>query len=112
MVRAIPGDIIKTSDGKLMTSYFMEGEKGAVEEPFDMVILSVGIGPNRDTKTLMDMIGARMDDDGFVQTGEQSAATSVPGFFAAGTVAGPKSISDTLSHAGNVAGEVLKYLET
>jgi len=78
------------------------------EEPFDLVILSLGMEPPGDAATLSERLGVRLDALGFCEPDPSlPVATSRPGIFACGTFAGPKDIPETVVEAGGAAGAAL-----
>ena len=112
-VRTIPVDMYLTEDDKIRTR-FMAGEDSseAVEDVFDMVVLSVGIMPGTDNQALAEMVGAPLTSDGFFASADKlnRSTTSQDGVFLAGTASGPKTIAESIVQAGQSAGEVMKYL--
>ena len=105
LVRSIPSEIRKGADGSPELVY--QGLDDNREfESFDLVVLSVGISPNQSSVELGNIVGASSNVDGFVGGDGEAAVTSRCGVFVAGTVQGPKSIEETVSHAIRTAGEV------
>lgn len=84
----------------------------------DIMVLMVGIQPQKKTGNLIDMLGLERDADGFIIQEDQYAApfkTKIPGIFCAGGVTGPKTIEETLTEARAAASEInafLKYKES
>lgn len=111
-IRSIPVDIFPEADGKLRMRMFDEAQGSPEMELFDMVILSTGIMPNPDNKTLSDQLDIALDADGFFAFAKDlnKTATSKDGVFIAGTAQGPKTIADSMTQAGQAAGGALKYL--
>jgi heterodisulfide reductase subunit A len=112
-VRNIPVDMYKTDDDRIRTRYMAaEGNSEAVEDLFDLVVLSVGIMPGADNASLSETVGAPLNDDGFFACADplNRALTGQEGIFVAGTASGPKTIAESIVHAGQSAGEVMKYL--
>ena len=112
-VRNIPVDMYKTDDDRIRTRYMAaEGNSEAVEDVFDLVVLSVGIMPGADNASLSETVGAPLNDDGFFACADKlnRALTGQEGIFVAGTASGPKTIAESIVHAGQSAGEVMKYL--
>ncbi|PID40218.1 MAG: 4Fe-4S ferredoxin [Proteobacteria bacterium] len=112
-VRNIPVDMYKTDDDRIRTRFMAaEGSSEAVEEIFDLVVLSSGIMPGADNASLSAAAGAPLNDDGFFSCADKlnRALTGQEGVFIAGTASGPKTISESIVHAGQSAGEVMKYL--
>lgn len=112
-VRNIPVDMYKTEDDRIQTRFMAaEGSSEAIEDVFDLVVLSVGIMPSADNAALAELTGAPLTPDGFFAWAENldRTATSQKGVFVAGTASGPKNIAESIVHAGQSAGEVMKYL--
>ncbi len=112
-VRNIPVDMYKTEDDRIRTRFMAtEGSSEAMEEEFDLVVLSVGIMPAADNPTLAEAVGAPLNSDGFFACADKlnRSATGQEGIFVAGTASGPKTIAESIVHAGQSAGEVMKYL--
>jgi heterodisulfide reductase subunit A len=112
-VRNIPVDMYNTDDDRIRTRFMAaEGSSEAVEEIFDMVVLSVGIMPATDNAALAERIGIPLNGDGFFACADtlNRALTGREGIFVAGTATGPKTIAESIVHAGQSASEVMKYL--
>ncbi len=112
-VRNIPVDMYKTEDDRVRTRFMAaEGSSEAVDDEFDLVVLSVGIMPAIDNASLSEMVGAPLNGDGFFACADplHRATTGQDGIFVAGTASGPKTIAESIVHAGQSAGEVMKYL--
>lgn len=107
-VRNMPVDIYTAEDGGLVVSYLDETETKITHEPFDLVVLSVGISPNRDNPELSRILNLPLNGDGFFAAGHNGSAPH--GVFAAGTATGPKSIAGSMAQAGQAVHDVLKYL--
>ncbi len=112
-VRNIPVDMYQTDDDRIRTRFMAaEGSSEAVEDDFDLVVLSVGIMPGADNAALSDLVDVPLNDDGFFACADKMnrAVTGQAGIFVAGTASGPKTIAESIVHAGQSAGEVIKYL--
>jgi len=109
MIRAIPGDVFLTADRKIKLEYYLPAERKQTEELFDLVVLSVGIPPNRNADPIAEKIGLKSTGSGFL---DEQSMISVPGVFTAGTATGPKSITESVADAGRVALDVLNYFQT
>jgi heterodisulfide reductase subunit A len=107
--------IRETEDGKgdLIVRY-EDVTKGVVKEArHDLVVLSVGVVPNKDVPHMFKGEILELDDFSFVkQTDElvSPALTSIEGVFVAGAASGPKDIPDSILSAGCAASEVTGYL--
>lgn len=88
--------------------------KGMVKEAkHDLVVLSVGVLPNKDVPEMFGNIDLELDEFNFVkQTDEliSPSLTSIDGVFVAGAASGPKDIPDSILSAGCAASEVAGYL--
>ncbi|MDD2388815.1 MAG: FAD-dependent oxidoreductase [Desulfobacterales bacterium] len=72
-----------------------------VEEIFQMVVLSVGIGASESGQQMLHQAGVRLSSHGFAATDSfRPVATSRPGVYACGTVKGPADISQAVTEAG------------
>jgi len=111
-VRSIPVDIFPAAEDSLSLRVLNEENGTTVMEPFDLVVLSVGIMPNPDNKNLATLLGADLTVDGFFAGSSEPGptATATAGIFAAGTATGPKSITDSIAEAGRAAYDVVNYL--
>jgi heterodisulfide reductase subunit A2 len=111
-VRTIPVDMYPVEDGRIQTRYMTETDGTPVEEVFDLVVLSVGIMPGSDNQNLAETLNIALNSDGFAaaQDALDTTATQAEGIFLAGTVHGPKTIANTMAHAGQSAGNVIAYL--
>jgi heterodisulfide reductase subunit A len=85
------------------------------EAKHDMVVLSVGVVPDKSIPRLFSNEILELDDFNFVKQVDEfvdPARTSIEGVFVAGTAAGPKDIPDSILSAGCAATEVASYLNT
>ncbi|MFO7714918.1 MAG: FAD-dependent oxidoreductase [Desulfosarcina sp.] len=112
-VRTIPVDMYRTQNDRIRTRFMAaEGSSEAVEDEFDLVVLSIGIMPAAGNAALSELVGIPLNGDGFFACTDplNRAATGQNGIFVAGTASGPKTIAESIVHAGQSAGEVIKYL--
>ncbi len=109
LVRAMPAEIRTSSDGRPEIVYEGPDEQRAVEA-FDLVVLSVGISPAKSLGALGKLFSVGPNTDGFLGQDGEEVSTGRPGVFVAGTVQGPRSIEETVSHAARAAAEVADYL--
>ncbi|MEJ2013205.1 MAG: CoB--CoM heterodisulfide reductase iron-sulfur subunit A family protein [Anaerolineales bacterium] len=89
----------------------MDGKPEVAERTHDLVVLSVGMLPQYDPKTLYAVSPA---EDGFVQQPSPNLAPSLTdrhGIFVAGTAAGPMDIVDSIVMAGAAAASAAGYIE-
>lgn len=111
-VRTIPVDIFPMEDDQLKMRYLNEETGLPAEDIFDLIVLSVGITPGADNKALAELFHVGINQDGFMAASDpmNRSKTESQGVFIAGTVEGPKTIADSMTHAGQAAGEAMKYL--
>ena len=79
----------------------------------DLLVLMVGIQPQKKKGNLIDMMKLERDADGFVKVNDTYSPykTEVPGLFIAGGISGPKTIEETLSESRAVTVEIASYLK-
>jgi heterodisulfide reductase subunit A2 len=98
---------------KNVTIRYSTFEDGVKEEEFDMVVLSVGLNPPAEFKSLADKFGIELNSHGFCKTDPvKPMETSRPGIFISGAFQGPVDIPEsvvTASGAGSQCGELLAY---
>jgi len=80
---------------------------GAVQEEFDLVVLSVGFQPPASAEDLAQKTGVKLGPSGFAETApDRPSRTSRAGVFAAGGFLGPRDIPETITTASAAAAEV------
>jgi heterodisulfide reductase subunit A len=112
-VREMPGSIEQNpSTGGLIVKVEEKEENKVVEHEFDMVVLSVGITPGRDTDKLATMLGVEMDADGFFKATDPFNITTTKNqrVFLAGACNGPKDIAESIAQANSCAERVMVLL--
>lgn len=106
-IRSIPSRVYHSPVTEDLRVRLADPEKGeVVEEPFDMVVLSVGMVLNKEAKTLANLLGLSLNEEGFL-------ADPAPGkgFFITGACAGPKDIDLSITHAKSTAASVYHFLQ-
>jgi len=100
-----PGDLIVRYDDVV---------KGIVKEAkHDVVVLSVGVIPNKEIPQMFNDVQLELDEFNFVKQIDELTSpslTSIDGVFVAGAASGPKDIPDSILSAGCAASEVAGYL--
>ena len=90
---------------------YVDEQGRRVEEPFDMVVLSVGLGATAQGRELAGKLGIKLDHYHFVNTGSfKPVETSKAGIFVCGACQAPKDIPSSVvdsSAAAAVAGSLL-----
>ena len=98
---------------KNVTIRYSTPDDGVKEEEFDMVVLSVGLNPPADFKSLAAKFGIELNAHGFCKTNPVNPMeTTRPGIFISGAFQGPIDIPEsvvTASGAGSQCGELLGY---
>jgi heterodisulfide reductase subunit A len=88
--------------------------KGIVKEAkHDLVVLSVGVLPNKEVPLMFSNEKLELDEFNFVKQIDELTSpslTSIEGVFVAGAASGPKDIPDSILSAGCAASEVAGYL--
>lgn len=109
-VRGIPVEISPASSGELEVRYENLSEGRVIWENFDLVVLSVGITPRKDSWALAKILGINLGDNGFFDTNDslESTETNAEGIFLAGTCQGPKDIPDSIAHGIQAASRAIQ----
>jgi heterodisulfide reductase subunit A len=96
----------------LLITYLNE-EGNFVEEEFELVVLSVGMVPSKQTMEMAKRLGIELDHYGFCKTKPFTpTSTSRPGIYVCGAFQGPKDIPETVSQAsGAVADATAKIAQ-
>jgi heterodisulfide reductase subunit A len=93
--RGLPAAVLASSGEQNLRLQTPRGE-----EPFDLVVLAVGMGPAEGARELADVAGVTLDDYGFVLPGEGGlGTTSRAGVFAAGSALAPADVPKTVTQA-------------
>lgn len=96
--------IIPGKNDELMIRYLDETGR-RMEEVFDIVVLSVGLGVNKTTTGLATALDIRTDHYGFAVTGSfEPIKTSRSGIYVCGAFEGPKDIPSSVIEASAAAG--------
>jgi len=112
-IRSRPYEIKQDNEGKLIVKFAQKGPESQVsEQQFDMVVLSVGIRPAKDTTALAETLLVPIDEYGFLGF---KGASSLPdlqqdGIFAAGACESPKDIQSCMAQAEAVSAAVIRSL--
>jgi heterodisulfide reductase subunit A len=100
-VRAIPVGVLENGSGSVDVQYEDTARGRVVKEPFDMVVLSVGMVPAADAGTLAAMLGIGTNGSRFFagRDATETNLTNVDGIVLAGACQGPKDIEGSIAHA-------------
>jgi heterodisulfide reductase subunit A2 len=110
LIRAIPGDIYPAADDRLRVTFLDNTSTEALQEEFDLVVLSVGMTPCQGLRETAEALKVRLAETGFVQEEDEACSHSEKGVFMTGSVTGPMSIPESIASARKTAFEVAKYL--
>jgi heterodisulfide reductase subunit A-like polyferredoxin len=84
----------------------LDEEGKIVEEEFDLVVLSVGMVPSKETVEMAKRMGIEVDAHGFCKTKPfEPTSTSKPGVYVCGVFQGPKDIPETVSQASGAVAD-------
>ena len=107
--------VSETPAGDVVLRYEDIENGGAITEAeYDLVVLAVGVQPNRDAEQLFNVGELSLDEWQYVAEPEEDVnpgATSIPGVYVAGAASGAKDIADSIVHAGAAAAQVAAHLE-
>jgi heterodisulfide reductase subunit A len=79
----------------------------------DMVVLSTGMGPGKDSASLAELIGLDVDKSGFYKADNpllNAIGASIPGIYAAGSCASPCDVPTAITRGRAAAGDALSRL--
>ena len=114
-VKGRVADITEQPNGDLLLKYEDIENGGAITQAeYDIVVLAVGVQPNRDAEQLFNVGELSLDEWGYVDEPEEDVnpgQTGIPGVFVAGAASGAKDIADSIVHAGAAAAQVAAHLE-
>ncbi|MCD6335975.1 MAG: CoB--CoM heterodisulfide reductase iron-sulfur subunit A family protein [Candidatus Latescibacteria bacterium] len=111
-VRGIPAEIVEDSDGVLRVTYEDMTVQSKAKDLFDLIVLSIGMTPQEDARTLAEMLGIASDAHGFYQpVADRPLETNVPEIFVAGTCRTPQDIAACIADGTAVSSSVLSLFE-
>ncbi len=114
-VKGRVADVTETPDGDLILKYEDIENGGAITEAeYDLVVLAVGVLPNRDAERLFEVGELALDEWQYVAEPEEDVnpgQTNIPGVYVAGAASGAKDIADSILHAGAAVAQVAAHLE-
>ncbi len=103
-VRSIPFTIDRMASGRLLVK--MENDSsGRSSAEHDAVVLSVGMGPDRDSETIGALFGLNSDEFGFLAPGDDDTVVT------AGTCARAQGISESMINGRNAALQLMTATE-
>jgi len=106
LIRSLPSKIYPSLLSDTLKVRFTDPERGEiVEDPFDLIVLSVGMVLSKQARHLTELFGLSLTEDGFI-----ASPPLQRGLFAAGACSGPKDIDRSILHAKSVAFLVQQHL--
>jgi heterodisulfide reductase subunit A len=91
---------------KNLSVIYLNEEGKIVEEEFDLVVLSVGMVPSKQTVEMAKRMGLEVDSYGFCKTKPfEPTSTSRPGIYVCGAFQGPKDIPETVTQASGAVAD-------
>jgi heterodisulfide reductase subunit A len=112
-IRARLSEAFENPDGSLQIRIEDTLLAKPLKMSLDMLVLMVGIQPQKKPGNIVDMLNLQRDADGFLlqeDTYSSPCKTIIPGIFCAGGITGPKTIEETLTEARAVAAEISVFL--
>lgn len=105
-IRSLPSKVYGYRFAPRLRVRLPDSEKGElIEEGYDLIVLSVGIAPRKDAEAFATLLGLAFNEEGFYRPPPPNT-----GIFTAGTCAGPKDISGSITHAQSVIVQVEQFL--
>lgn len=101
-IREIPGDFFNAEKDRV--GVIVEDEEEIEEMTFDLMVLSVGMGPRALQSSLEEWLDIGKGAEGFLASPDRE------GVFVVGSGAGPMTIPDTIAHSHAGVKKVLDYL--
>ncbi|MDA3971592.1 MAG: FAD-dependent oxidoreductase [Desulfobulbaceae bacterium] len=110
-VRAKVADVMNWGKQIKLTYSTMDGTHSF--EPFDMVVLAVGLESPKDAKTIADIAGFELNQYDFCRTEEfDPLQTSKEGVFVVGAFQGPKDIPESVTQSSAAASLVSSLMKS
>ncbi len=107
LIRSLPSKVYHSPVSDHLRVRFIDPQKDeVVEEPFDLIVLSVGMVLKKEAKPLAQVFGLTLTEDGFF-----APPPSHAGIFATGACTGPKDIDRSILHAKSATFLVRQYLK-
>jgi heterodisulfide reductase subunit A len=106
-IRSLPSKVYHSPLHDTLRVRFIDPEKGEVaEDPFDLIVLSVGMVLRKEAKALVDLFGLSLTEDGFI-----APPSPQNGVFVTGACTGPKDVDRSILQAKSTTTRVYQYLK-
>ena len=102
LIHGLPGEISAAPEGGLLIPFYNEINGQREHRIFDLIVLSIGLGPP--DNDLAECLGIGTDGDGFF------TPRSELGIFVAGAASGPMNVAESRSQSLGVATSIQQYL--
>ncbi len=110
-IRGIPAKIFGFPYDRLTVRYANSLTGEAIEDKFDLIVLSSAITPAEDSSRISRLLNIDIDEHGFFKTGVlDPVETKQPGIFVAGACQSPKDIPGSIEQAKTAVSSAVKYL--
>jgi len=104
LIRSMPYDVWPGAEGGVEIEYQAESGSETSREPFDLLVLSVGMTPTSDHPQLAIILGLEPDQHGFF-------SHDAPGLFLAGAAVRPMDVAESIAQSGRATSQAIRYLE-
>jgi heterodisulfide reductase subunit A len=105
-IRSLPSKVYHSALSDTLRARFIDPERGEiVEDPFDLIVLSVGMVLSKQATHLIELFALNLTEDGFI-----APPLHESGIFVAGACSGPKDIDRSILHAKSAAFLVRQHL--
>ena len=106
LIRSRPSRLDSAADGQVLLTYEDVSRTQVCQEPFDLVVLSIGMRPAADARRLADLLNIDVDQHGFLNP----LGSYRPDIFVAGSCCGPADIAETIQRTSAVSARLLDRL--
>jgi heterodisulfide reductase subunit A2 len=105
-IRCMVSKVREKTKSKNLVLTYLDPDGKAIEEEFELVVLSVGMVPSRETVEMAKKLGVEVDRYGFCKTRPFTpTSTSRPGIYVCGAFQSPKDIPETVSQASGAVAD-------
>lgn len=110
-VKCMVSTVKELQQTKELRVRYRTADRTMVEEDFDLVVLSVGLKPSRESTELAGILGIDLNQYDYCRTGALTGvSTTREGIYVAGVFSGPKDIPETVMQASAAAGDCAAFL--
>ncbi len=107
LIRCLPSKVYHSPSSDGLRVRMTDPVKGDItEEPFDLIVLSVGMILRKESKGLAQIFNLKLNEEGFFEP-----PPAQTGLFIAGACSGPKDIDRSILHSKSIARAVHQYLK-